>query len=764
MSMRLAQKRPVRQETVSRFGTYQGYTDEVYDGTQRVSDYLPLSEGTRLAYDLILPTKRGIPADRPFPVLFKYTPYLRAWTVFDKNGKSNIAELEALPWYVAAYLRLRSWLVPQSNILDALWRTKWLGNLVKSGYAVVVVERPGTGASFGTYSGFDADMARESNEVLNWMAAQPWCDGNIGMFGDSAQAQVQFAAASTGNPHLKALFAESTWMDSYNSFMYPGGIYDKAFGVFYVWSNRLLDSNMATPVDQDRDGSLLAQARASRHGGTIGEVAVAAMTKYPFRDSLMPDGHNLWDAISLYPLMGQINQSGVPVYLINGWYDPLARENFLIYVNLTGPKRLLVRPTDHGQADEAGRDIDYAAEAQRWFDYWLKGIDNGIMDEQSIHYYLMGVEQQAAWQSADTWPLKDQETRRYYFGAGEPDGATSVNHGTLVLSVPTVSEAADPYTADYSTTTGKKARWTAINWVHQYPNMRANDAKALTYTTAPLPTAVQVSGHPVVHVWVSSNTPDVDVFAYLEEVDSHGNSTYITEGNLRASHRALGQAPYENLGLPYHNHFQSELKPLPAGEPVELVFDLLPTAYQFQQGHRIRLALACADADNFDTPVLKPAPRLQVWRDTSHPSSVDLPIAQAGEARKEQPGVRKRPGSMTFLALVMLIVSPLELIAGVVTLAAALKASQGMDVLGVMVGSCSILIGLLAPFFAWGVWKLTRWAFWLTVVLNPSQRRDISVISSGLNSYKTARMLPYGRFWQVCYFPSPFGLPNEDQR
>jgi uncharacterized protein len=158
-------------------------------------------------------------------------------------------------------LRLRSRLVPHGGILDPLWRTKWLGDIVKSGYVVVVVERPGTGASFGTYSGFDAAMAREANEILNWMAAQQWCDGNIGMFGDSAQAQVQFAAASTGNPHLKALFAESTWMDIYHSFMYPGGIYDKAFGDFYVWSQQLLDSNMATPVDQDRDGSLLAQAR-----------------------------------------------------------------------------------------------------------------------------------------------------------------------------------------------------------------------------------------------------------------------------------------------------------------------------------------------------------------------------------------------------------------------------------------------------------------------------------------------------------------------
>ena len=120
------------------------------------------------------------------------------------------------------------------------------------------------------------------------------------------------------------------------------------------------------------------------------------MAKFPFRDSLTPDGHNLWDALSLYPLIDQINQSGIPVYLINGCYDTLARENFIIYANLTVPKRLLVRPTDHGQADELGDDIDYAAEAHRWFDYWLKGVDNGIMDEPPVSYFMMASAEKGA--------------------------------------------------------------------------------------------------------------------------------------------------------------------------------------------------------------------------------------------------------------------------------------------------------------------------------------------------------------------------------
>jgi putative CocE/NonD family hydrolase len=156
--------------------------------------------------------------------------------------------------------------------------------------------------------------------------------------------------------------------------------------------------------------------------------------------------------------------------------------------------------------------------------------------------------------------------------------------------------------------------------------MRSNDAKVLTYTTVPLESSVQVIGHPVVHVWLQADAPDLDLFVYLEEVDDEGNSTYVTEGNLRASHRALGKAPFENIGLPLHHHFRSELQAISAGEPMELVVDLLPTAFEFSKGKRIRLAITFADADNFDTPVIDPAPVVRVLRDKDHASFIELPL------------------------------------------------------------------------------------------------------------------------------------------
>jgi len=621
-------KKSVAQAKVSEFGKYQGYSEAIYDSSQRISDYLMLSNGTRLAYDLILPTKGGVPADRPLPVLFKYTPYLRTYILYDKDGKNMVADLYRWSEEEQDYVRKHSRVDDRGNLLDPLLRNRYLGDMLKCGYAVVVVELPGTGASFGrTNMAFEA-MARQANEVLNWIAAQPWCDGNIGMYGNSWQGQTQFAAASTGNPHLKAIFPTATWIDNYSSIMYPGGVYDKAFVNFFAWSQKLLSSDVITPVDRDRDGTLLAQARQER-AQAAGMSFADFARMFPFRDGAIPNGMKIWtEAAAAYPFLERINRSGIPFYLGAGWYDLCGRDMFLWYANLTVPKRLLVRPLDHSQVDSNQFDLDYAAEMHRWFDYWLKRIDNGIMKEPPIRYYLMGGEEKNAWKMTDTWPPKNQEMTRFYFREGETGVDTSINNGTLNPSSPTVPEASDAYTVNYTTTTGKNPRWTSINWAHNYPNMRSNDAKALTYTTPPLEVAVQVIGHPIVHVWSRTDSPDLDVFAYLEEVDTNGDSTYITEGNLRASHRTLGKASNDNLGLPYHSYFKSDQKLIPAGEPVELVFDLLPTAYQFARGKRIRITIAFADADNFDTPVINPAPKLQLLRDMNHPSFIQLPVVQ----------------------------------------------------------------------------------------------------------------------------------------
>jgi len=626
----LLQKSQAGQTRVSEFGKYKGYSEAIFDGSKRISEYLTLSNGTRLAYDLILPTKGGVPAGKPLPVLFKYTPYLRTFTIFDKDGKNIIADLFNLGWKERAMLRVRYWLSDRGHLMDPLFRTKYLENLIKHGYAVLVVERPGTGASFGIMNASFEAGAEEVNEILNWAAAQNWCDGKIGMYGDSFQAMIQFAAAASGNPHLKALFPTSSGFDTYSSVTFPGGVLNKTFASFFSWSTSLLE-RVPTPVDSDKGGSLLAQAHKERGGSTLAKQSEVWFRKFPFRDSLTADGNRVWEGSgNLYPLLDRINQSGVPVYMTTGWYDLFSGANdmFLWYANLTVPKRLLVRPADHSEVEKDQFDLDHGAEAHRWFDYWLKGIDNGIMNEPSIYYYVMGASNKDAWRTSDQWPLAKQKMIPFYFGEGKTGSVASVNDGFLRPEPPGRKDAVDAYRVDYSTTSGKYSRWYAINWPRHYPDMRANDQKALTYTTSPLEADLEVTGHPEAHLWLSTDAPDLDVFVYLEEVDASGNSTYITEGTLRASHRKLSRAPYNNLGLPFHSHYQSDLEPIPAGQPVNLVFSLLSTSYRFPKGSRIRITLAFADADNFETPVIDPPPTLRMRRDKDHPSFVQLPVVQ----------------------------------------------------------------------------------------------------------------------------------------
>jgi uncharacterized protein len=621
--------RPAGAEKVSCPGNYKGYSEAVFDGNVRRSSHLTLSNGIRLAYDLILPAKKGVATDKPMPVLFKYTPYLRTFTIFDQDGKNIIADLFKLSWMEKVMLSIRYRIYDRGNLMDPVFRTKWLDNMIKHGYAVIVVERPGTGASFGVLNPSFSSGAAEADEILNWIAAQPWCDGNIGMFGDSWQGQIQLAVAAKGNKYLKAIMPVSSSLDNYGAVVYPGGVYNKAFGSFFSWSTSFLESDVVTPVDEDNDGVLLAQARSERNRSTLGEKSAAVMTMFPFRDCKGIDGSNIWiDYFALYPFIDDINRAGVPVYMVTGWFDLFTDDMLVSYANLTVPKKMLVRPLDHSQLDSNQFDLDYHAEVQRWFDYWLKGIDNGIMSEPPVNYYLMSNGEKGSWQNSTGWPLKATRASFYYFDTGRTGTVDSVNDGFLRTDMPVKPDSYDTCRADYTCSSGTRSRWNAINWSGDYPDMRRNDSKGLTYTTPPMEKPMILTGHPVVHAWFVCDAGDPDFFAYLEAVDCQGRSTYITEGNLRASQRALCQAPFDNLGLPYHSFYAGDVEPVTAGKPFELVFDMQPTAYRLDEGERLRISITFADSDNFDVPELNSPPTMKLLNNSSHLSYLILPVEQ----------------------------------------------------------------------------------------------------------------------------------------
>jgi putative CocE/NonD family hydrolase len=566
---------------VSRPGTYMGYSQPLYRERTSTSQYITMRDGTKLAALILRPAQDGKTVSTPLPVIWTHIRYHR----------------------------------------EGIYGWRHLQTVLKYGYVIVAVDVRGTGASFGTFRDlFSPEETRDAYDITEWLAVQPWSDGNIGMYGRSYMGITQYMAASTAPPHLKAIFPEMAEYDRY-SFAYPGGVFHDDF--FRQWGNinKGLDAD-GFPVSEDPDRIMLQEALREH----VGNVDVLdAYSQLPYRDSASAlTGAQPYITNNPANYLEEIRSSGIPAYHWAGWYDMFPKQALLWYSNLTNPQKIVIGPWAHPQFGS----LDIGIEQVRWYDYWLKGIDNGIMSEAPIYYYTMGEGKNSGWHSAWQWPLPDQQLTNYYLDGAKSGSVKSVNDGSLSLELPGATTGVDEYLVDYSTTSGTATRWSAGYdvMVSPYPQtMMFNDEKGLTYTTPPLPAEVEVTGHPVVHLWVTSSAADGDFFVYLEDVSAARYSKYITEGNLRASHRATSAAPYDNLGLPYHRSNAEDIAELP-DQPVELVFDLIPTSYVFGAGHRIRVTITCADKDTALTPQLDRPPTVHLYRDADHASYIVLPV------------------------------------------------------------------------------------------------------------------------------------------
>jgi len=618
---------------VSRFGEYSGYTEARFDGWERSSELVPMRDSVRIAIDYFRPTADGRLHEEPLPVIWTHTRYERANLT---GGVLNTA-LDLFPYMVT---------------------------LVSHGYVVAIVDVRGSGASFGTKVGwFPPEEARDAYDITEWLGTRPWSNGNVGMYGLSYLGITQYFAASEAPPHLKAIFPAVAWLDAYN-FAYPGGIFTDR--VIQAWGNGVQSSDTSAalpsewramvtadrrrearsraapdcvslpcspmggpipPVDADPDAALLRAATAEH----LASPNLHDLTsKLPYRDSKLPGAEQAFHVErSLYPRLDALRAAAVPAYHLGGWYDGFPRETVLYWWNYPGPQKMVIGPWYHpGFAH-----FDPGAEFRRWFDYWLKDIDNGILNEPPIHYWTLGAPAGTEWRSAATWPLPEEQRVAFYFGAGPTGSVASANDGALTRDSSSVRAGGDSYTVDYTTTVGADNRWTRTagggSGGEPYADLAANDRKALTYTTDVLDADLEVTGHPVAHLWITSTASDGDFFVYLEEVLPDGSSVMVTEGMLRASHRALADPPYDTHGLPWHPSRAADQQPLEPREPAELVLDLMPTSVLFHRGSRIRVVVTGADAYTFRTAPVSPAPTIEVLRDPEHRSRIILPVIPA---------------------------------------------------------------------------------------------------------------------------------------
>lgn len=557
----------------------------------RQSQYITVRDGTRLAADILRPARDGAVVTRPLPVIWILHRYGRA-TV--QNGSVQ-------------------------TIVD---QHPWLRTMLEHEYVVVAVDARGSGASFGSDQGPLAPAARaDTYDVTEWLAVQPWSDGNIGMFGRSYMGAVQYIAASMAPPHLRAIFPEMFAFDMYAAFL-PGGIPRDGRQEAIEAIVRLMDQGVGmVPVDDDPHGMELARAVEEHRGNTYGLTAASQLR---FRDQwLDASGQEPWAAGSPSSLREAINRSNVAIYHLGGWYDTTAGDTPVWYANLDNPQRLLMGPWYHGDP-LASYD---GSEHLRWFDYWLKGIDNGIMAEPPIAYFTIGAPAGQEWRSTWNWPLPNTQPTPFYLHAGPSGTIDSAYDGSLSVQPVSQGEESDAYVVNYDSTSGQAGRWALLApGATRNTEMSGLDQTGLTYTTSALPGDVEINGYPIVHLWVTSSTPDADFFVFLQDVDAKGASRPIGDGALRASYRATAQPPFENFGQPYHPGFQSDVAPLPT-EPVELAFSLNPTSYVVKAGHRLRLTITGADRGTAQTLVLSPPPTVRIFRGAEYSSYITLPIA-----------------------------------------------------------------------------------------------------------------------------------------
>jgi len=552
----------------------------------------PMRDGVRLSTDLYLPAGGGA-----HPVILLRTPY------------------------------------ESTRDMHIDWAVWW----ARRGYAAVIQDCRGKYESEGSFYAY-TDEGRDGHDTLEWIAAQPWCNGKIGMSGRSYGGIVQWQAAVQGSPHLTAIAPQVIMGDYFGEYHRIGGAVQWALTALAA-----VTFETAVALTQRGCAQIFGNQRFYRHLPliTADEALIGRPIPY-FRDWLehsLDDGY--WRALNTHERVGQVT---VPVCQQAAWYDPytdamfrlwngvregggseLARRNQKIYVipwTHHIPEGSRLGDVEFGP----GAFVDLNAEDLRWFDYWLKGIDNGIMAEPPIKIFVMG---RNAWRYEQEWPLARTVYTPFYLHSG---GKANTLYGDGTLSPePPGAEPPDRFSYDpddpVPTVGGNHSLWTLIKFaaepvypgpIDQRPIERRDDV--LCYTSAPLEQELEVTGPLEVVLYAASSARDTDFTAKLVDVHPSGHAIHLAEGIIRARHRGgLGRA---------------EL--LEPGEVAEYRIRLAATSNLFRRGHRIRLEISSSNFPRFDhnlntgepiaTGTARQIAHQTVLHSGAYPSHILLPV------------------------------------------------------------------------------------------------------------------------------------------
>lgn len=580
---------------------------------RNTSHYVVMRDGVNIAVDVWLPA--DLAAGQKIPTLIRATRYGRAYDV-------------GFAQRVLIALKLAKG--------DANYRED-IRVLNEEGYAVVKVDARGSGASEGARPiEWSDDEAADYGEVAEWITQQAWSNGRIGAYGESYDGGTAEIIALPHHPAVIAVAPQYNYFDTYQNLIAPGGVFDEWFmtrwsrgtammdrndrctsGAFRCWWQSMLSSGVK-PVNGDR--ARLAAIIAARNNPTV----MDSLANVQFRDDPYGQTGRPFDAVSPFSRAEALSASGVAMNVWAGWYDSAAVDGALSrFATLSNPQLVLITPYTHGGKFDANpfapadtpADPDRAGQTRmlaRFFDPLLKGEAPASGVGREIRYYTLG---ENVWRSTQQWPPAGIGVQRWYFAEGN----------ALSENAPAAAVGVDTYAVNFDVTTGNRSRWRTIGGPDvDYGDRREQDALLLTYTSAPLPRALEITGPPQLTIELASTHEDGAVHAYLEAVAPDGRVIYLTEGVLRLTNRAVAPAPYAVTGA-YHPLTRTLSAPMTPGEVTSVVVPLYNISALVPAGYRLRVAIAGADKSAFVRIPATGDPVLSVHRSRASASFIELP-------------------------------------------------------------------------------------------------------------------------------------------
>ena len=515
----------------------------------------------------------------------------------------------------------------------------------RRGYLVAVQDCRGRFASEGVWEPFMNEPA-DGYDTIEWLGVQPWSTGKVGMIGASYVGWVQWWAARDRPPHLATIIPNVAPPDPFYNIPYEYGTF---FLLGAIWWADILEAEATVDVSGeamrkigDKKYALLLQ-----HLPVIDldELLLGKQNKY-WRDWIAhPNNDEYWEPANFLERLGALD---IPVFNQSGWFDGDGIGSKLNTRAMAGHKLQKLVLGAWGHTDRAGRMIgerDFGPDAiidlqrdyLRWFDHFLKGVDNGIDREPLVSIFVMGSN---LWLHGDTYPLPQTQPTKLYLSSGG-HANTSNGDGALVFDAPANGAPSDVYVYDPGDPTPSPELYIGAEDLEEtdtvrefaveeekerhrayYASVDAAREDILVYDTPALETALTFAGPVEAVLYASSSAKDTDWFMRLSEVDAKGAIFPLVEGKIRARFR-------ESLKT------QTMLEP---GTVYEYHLDLWQTGITIPVGNTLRVEVASASFPSFsrnlntgghnETETEFMSATQTIWHDAKYPSHVLLPVIE----------------------------------------------------------------------------------------------------------------------------------------